>query len=343
MFIWGFKSSFSIQINILIIGCSRCQALTSNVFAMKYLFTILLSFDLLTGCRPLNSRITSSNDNNCSSITIIITTRQVITKTCTVLLDRFLRRVRSPPTQWLFRWPPTTPCINRTHSFFHRTDSIWTCTSRPSAVRAICLMVWTAEITTSSMDRVHPTTPCSSHPANVLRSWINNRIIAKFHLNNSSSRMRNRICRLRNRAPTLQMAMLMAPSARPHLTINKRNSKTANYWTAWIHSITARIRPINIIFWSPIKKLVNWHSCWRVTTSGRWYTVDHMLYELMIKRTFFLIRFLRFLLTFNYFVSRFMSVIFIHKFLLRKNVKPESNPRSCFFFLYENYFLYIEL
>lgn len=224
--------------------------LHNSAIKMKSLH-VCFSNSYYTGCRPLNSPTTSSNDNNCNNTTITTITNRIIIRICMAQLDPSHRHARSLQTQWHFKWHPTTlRCINRTLSFSRRQMAS-ICISLLAA-HAICL---TAVIIISSMELTLTMTPCYSHPANVRRSWINNRIIAKSHLNSPT---RNRLCKLHPRAPTLQMATLMSRSARHHqaalISRLSSSSKTAaNYWTAWIRSTTAtQIRPINI-FWSPTK------------------------------------------------------------------------------------------
>lgn len=107
---------------------------TFETFYIRYAFSF-------TGCRPLNSRITSSNDSNCSSITITTIIRRLTTRTCTALLDRFHQLDPSHQIQWACKWHPTIrPCTNRIRSSFHQTVSIWTCISL-SAVHATCSTV----------------------------------------------------------------------------------------------------------------------------------------------------------------------------------------------------------
>lgn len=281
----------------------------------------------LTGCRPLNSRITSSNDNNCNNTTITTIINRIIIRICMAQLVPSLRHARSLQIRWHFKWHQMTlRCIRQTLSFFPRQmASIWTCISL-LAVHAICLMESMAAeavaIIISSMEVMLTMTPCYSLLENVHRSWINSRIIAKFR---RSNRTRKRLCKLHPRAPTLQMAMLMSPSALRHPTtwISKLSSKTAaNYWTAWIHSTTTtQIRPINIS-WSPIKLLIWSKFC--------------MLHELT--RTIFWYDFL-ILTTLNthLFCLRIYDSDFLYMciFLLRKN-----NPRtSSFCTKNETYFL----
>lgn len=231
----------------------RCLALLPQTLVMQQQDdeSDELSFLPLTGCRRLNSRITSSNDNNCSSITITIITKRAIIRICSVLSDQFLPHGRSPRIQW---HSTTRLCINRTPSFSRPMASTWTCIS-PSAVPAICLTEQTAAVSTSSMEQAEPTTRCCSRPANAPRSWINNRITGKSR--RSSSPTLSRRWWLRSRASAQRTEMQMAQSAPRHRTalISKRNSKTASYWMEWIPSTTTTpIRPINIC-WSPIKRL----------------------------------------------------------------------------------------
>lgn len=298
-----------------------------------------------TECRQLNSRTTSSNDNNCNSITIITITKRIITRTCMALSAPFLHPARSRPTRWPFRWLPTThPCTSRIHLFSRQTASTWTCISRSAAHATACLMASTAVATIiSSTEATAAMIRCSSRPANVLHSWINSRTTARFQLN--SSRTRNRLCKHRHRAPTLQTATPMSPSDRHHPTAptSKRSSKTANCWTAWIRSTTTtRIHPTSITFWSQIKKLANWHSCCRRTEKKRrqhWRCLQGFTNWLSEAGEPFLIRiFFFFCWLWIIFSSlRFMSVIFYTcKYILLR--KP-----SDFLFLYEIYFLYIEL
>lgn len=236
---------------MLVVFSVRCQALEPVVLHFQTIKTNLFSFSM-TGCRPLNSRITSSNDSNYSNITIHTIINQIITRICMALLDQSLLHARSHLTQWPFKWHPMTlRCINRTRSFSRRQmASTWTCISL-LAVHATCSMVSMAVAAIiSSMELTPIMTPCYSHPANVLRSWINSRTTAKFHRNLT----RSRPCKLHPRLLML-MAVLMSPAGLQHPTTPIRlSSKTANYWTAWIRSTTTtRIRPISIIFWSPTK------------------------------------------------------------------------------------------
>lgn len=215
----------------------------------------LLSQFFFAGCRQLSSRITSSNDSNCSSITIITTIQRTTTRTtCMAQSDPSHRPARSLQTQWLFRWRPTTrPCTSRTHSSFRRTASTWTCISR-SAVHATCSKAWMAATTTTSSTVPAPTmTRCCSPPVNALRSWTSSRTTTARLRHSSSSRIRSRPCKRHPRAPTLQTPTSRSVPLRPATPINRLSSKTANYWTEWIRSITTPIRPISIISWSLIK------------------------------------------------------------------------------------------
>lgn len=176
-------------------------------FAHSSFYSLCLSIlSPTTGCRLRNSRITSSRDSNCSSIIITTIISRIITKICLGQLDPSRRHVRSHQIRWHHclssRHWPTTLCI-RIHSFSRLQMALtWTCTSHLE-VRAECSMAWPVAIMAAVetiINSMAVTTLCSSHPENAPRSWISNRVSARFRLSNKhSSRILNRPCRRHRR------------------------------------------------------------------------------------------------------------------------------------------------
>lgn len=146
-----------------------------------------------TGCRLRNFRITSNKGSKCNSIIItIIIINRIIIRIFSELLDLSRQLARSH----LIRWQMTRPCT-KIHSFFPQMASTWTCTSRLGVLVVECMMA-TAEIIINSTAATM--TLYSSHPAiSAPRSWISNRISAKFQINNSNKILNQQCQPLRHR------------------------------------------------------------------------------------------------------------------------------------------------